>query len=71
MPKPTKTTKPKTGRPRAGRLKTLISFEAEQLADLRAEAFRRAATQLRGRPDVSGVVRSIVDEWRAKRRREK
>jgi hypothetical protein len=41
----------------------MVSLEPAQLAALRREAFKRAAGEERGRPDVSAVLREIVAEW--------
>ncbi len=51
------------GRPPLGRIKAMFSIEPEQLAALRREAFRRAASEPRGRPDVSAVVREVLAGW--------
>jgi hypothetical protein len=64
MPKGTK----RMGRPAEGRIKVLVSLEPEQLAGLRREAFRRAAAEDRGRPDVSAIVREAVAEWLGRRK---
>jgi hypothetical protein len=57
------------GRPTEGRIKVLVSLEPEQLAGLRKEAFRRAAGEERGRPDVSALIREAVEAWLAKQKR--
>lgn len=54
--------------PRSGFLKTIVSLEPEQLAELRAEALRRAQAQGSIRPDVSALVREALKAWLARRR---
>jgi hypothetical protein len=61
--------KGRTGRPPEGRIKVLVSLEPEHLAGLRREAFKRAAAEERGRPDVSALVREAVEAWLAANRR--
>lgn len=66
MPKKKVTRGP--GRPPAGRVKVMVSLDPPQLAELRKEAFRRAAAGPRWRPDVSEVIREAVGAWIAKRK---
>lgn len=55
------------GRPREGRVKTIVSFEPEQLEQLREEAAARAPEG--HRPDVGALIRWIVARWLKRRRR--
>jgi len=46
-----------------GHVKVMVSVTPEQLAKLRAEAFRRAAKDQRARPDTSALIREALDAW--------
>lgn len=63
-----KATRKGPGRPATGRERFIVSFAPGQLAELRREAFKRAAAIGSAKPDVSALVREAVAEWVAKRR---
>jgi hypothetical protein len=49
------------------RVKVIFVIDSVHSADLRAEALRRAAATGTARPDVSAVLREILDAWRKRR----
>lgn len=51
---------------RRGHVKVMVRLTPQQVAALRAEAFRRAAAIGSGRPDASELVREAVDAWLAR-----
>ncbi len=47
---------------------TTVRMTADQWAAVRREAMRRATDKGTAKPDVSEVIRELVDAWRARKR---
>jgi hypothetical protein len=53
---------------RSGFIKTLFSLRPEHVAEIRAEARRRADETGAFRPDASAVLRGLLDQWMKRRK---